>query len=432
MNTTFNIGYLLEMLLPVLGICIVLNKHKHPILKGALCVAIGLIVDMAIIWIFKLLGYEGSEFSDVNSMSNYFVLLIWFMAIWLIVIIGIYIVFEVTFQEALYLFAVSYAIEHIFYCIRELVSFASGSNISDNHPVLYSICLIASFLLAYLWFAKKTVMNGKYLIETLSATGATVIILIVVWFFSLVASFNNIGHIHAIYAILSCLFILINQRAQLINENEKQKFKIKEQLWKDTQIRYQFSKDAMAVVNQHYHDMKHQINALASMENDEKRRGILAEMENDIAVYDAVVRTGNELIDTVLTEKKLICHSKDIQMSCIADGMQLKFMDEIDLYTLLGNALDNAIEANEKISEASKRWISIQIQNKKGIVLVEIINPFTGTIKMKNGMPVTSKTDRLNHGYGTQSIKNIVEKYNGQMIIKTENEKYLLRIIFTD
>ena len=379
-----------------------------------------------------MLGYKGSGYSDVNSIANYIVLVGWFIGIWLTVIIGIYFAFEVTFHESLYLFAVSYAIEHIFYCIRELVSYVLSGGISDNQPVLYSVCLVGSFLLAYFWFAKKAVMDGKYLIETLSATGATVIILIVVWFFSLVASFNNIGHIHAIYAILSCLFILINQRAQLINENEKQKFKIKEQLWKDTQIRYQFSKDAMAVVNQHYHDMKHQINALASMENDEKRRGILAEMENDIAVYDAVVRTGNELIDTVLTEKKLICHSKDIQMSCIADGMQLKFMDEIDLYTLLGNALDNAIEANEKISEASKRWISIQIQNKKGIVLVEIINPFTGTIKMKNGMPVTSKTDRLNHGYGTQSIKNIVEKYNGQMIIKTENEKYLLRIIFTD
>ena len=119
-------------------------------------------------------------------------------------------------------------------------------------------------------------------------------------------------------------------------------------------------------------------------------------------------------------------------MSCMADGEQLKFMDEIDLYTLLGNALDNAIEANEKIADVAKRWISIQIQNKKGIILVEIVNPFVGSIKLKNGLPITSKGDKLSHGYGTQSIRSIVEKYNGQMTIKTENDKYLLRIIFTE
>lgn len=119
-------------------------------------------------------------------------------------------------------------------------------------------------------------------------------------------------------------------------------------------------------------------------------------------------------------------------MSCMADGEQLKFMDEIDLYTLLGNALDNAIEANEKILDRAKRWISVQIQNKKGIVLVEIINPYTGTIKMQHGLPITSKSDKLSHGYGTQSIKAIVEKYDGNLTIKTENDKYLLRIIFSE
>lgn len=429
MGSYFNIGYLFEMLLPVIGICLVLNKRKHPLVKGLICVVVGLLLDVIMVGVLRLLGYEGNDYSDITP-SSYIFLLCWFMAIWIAVIVGIYFSCEVTLHEAIYLFAVSYGIEHIFYCIRELVDSCTKGNIPDNQPVLYTACIVSSFMMAYFWFAKKAVKNGKYLIETLSATTATVVILVVVWFMSLVASFNNIGYIHAIYAILACLFILINQRAQLISENERQEFRIKEQLWKDTQVRYQFSKDAMAVVNQHYHDMKHQINVLANMENDEKRRGILAEMENDIAIYDAVVRTGNELLDTVLTEKKLICHSKDINMSCIADGEQLRFMNEIDLYTLLGNALDNAIEANEKIVDTSKRWISVQIQNKKGIVLLEILNPYVGSVKMKNGLPITSKKDNLNHGFGTQSIKSIVDKYNGQMMIKTENDKYLLRIIF--
>ena len=249
MDTSFNIGYLLEMLLPVVGICIVLNKKKHPLIKGVACVGLGLLFDVVMTSVLKMQGFSGTDYADVTP-STYIFVLFWFMSIWIAVIVGIYLACDVSLHEAIYLFAVSYGIEHIFYCIRELVDYRTNGMIADNQPILYTICLIGSFCMAYFWFAKRAVNNGKYLIETLSATTATVIILVVVWWMSIIASFNNIGYIHAIYAILACLFILVNQRAQLINENEKQEFRLKEQLWKDTQVRYQFSKDAMAVVNQ--------------------------------------------------------------------------------------------------------------------------------------------------------------------------------------
>ena len=75
------------------------------------------------------------------------------------------------------------------------------------------------------------------------------------------------------------------------------------------------------------------------MSDEDKRKAKLQDMESKIAAYDAVVRTGNEYLDTVLTEKKLTCQSNQISMSCIADGSQLAFMDELGLYTLFGNAL---------------------------------------------------------------------------------------------
>ena len=102
--------------------------------------------------------------------------------------------------------------------------------------------------------------------------------------------------------------------------------------------------------------------------------------------------------------------------------MQIAFMDELDLYTLFGNALDNAIEANRKISNVHERWISVQIQNKKGILLVEIVNPYEGSLVYdSNHMPVTSKQDTGSHGFGTKSMKNIVEHYGGQMVIDDKN-----------
>ncbi|MCR4674399.1 MAG: ATP-binding protein [Lachnospiraceae bacterium] len=426
----YNFGYVIEMLLPIIGICMPLNKRKNGLLKGA-CLLGAILAGNALFYeIMEGLGYSADWTNHLTSMREYSLLLLWFVVIWLAVILFIFLWTEVSFRNAIYLFAISYAVEHIYYCIRIFIEYLSQGVVSEHQPVFYAATLVISFLSAYFWFGKNACKNGVYQIEVIPAASATVVILLVVWGLSIIASLLEFSHIHAIYAILCCIFILINQREQMIQELEREEFRQKEQLWKDTKVRYEISKDAMAVVNQHYHDMKHQINALANMESDERRRGILSEMENDIAVYDAVVRTGNELLDTVLTEKKLICHSKEIQMSCIADGQQLFFMEEMDLYTLLGNALDNAIEANEKIKDKKKRWISLQIQDKKGMKLVEIVNPFEGEIKIKEDEILTSKADSFSHGFGLASIKSITEKYKGQMIIKTENHKFLLRLIF--
>ena len=215
-------------------------------------------------------------------------------------------------------------------------------------------------------------------------------------------------------------------------EIERIEFSQKEQLWEKTKLRYEMSKESMAVVNQHYHDMKHQLMLLSTMSDEDKRKAKLLDMESRIASYDAVVRTGNDYLDTVLTEKKLICQSNHISMSCIADGKQLSFMDELDLYTLFGNAIDNAIEANKNIPDENNRWISVQIQNKKGILLVEIVNPYEGSLTFgSDKLPLTTKPNTINHGFGTKSIRQIIEHYDGQMIIKAEQQKYLLRIVFS-
>lgn len=126
----------------------------------------------------------------------------------------------------------------------------------------------------------------------------------IVWGLSIVMDYLGYAHIHSIYAILCCLFILTNQREQMKRETERIEFSQKEQLWEKTKLRYEMSKESIAVVNQHYHDMKHQLMILSTMSDEDKRKAKLQDMESKIAAYDAVVRTGNEYLDTVLTEKK--------------------------------------------------------------------------------------------------------------------------------
>ena len=426
----FNFLYLMEMLLPALGLCIPLKKRRYGIGRAAAVVLSGMLVLGILPGVY--IRYCGMEVvQNLFSAWGVLFMMLWFITTWGILIFSIYLYTESSIYEAMYIFALSYGVEHIFYCIRVLVEHFTGGMIQNKHPLVYIPCLAGSFLLAYFWFAKGTVYEGKYPIGAISATTTSVVLMGIVWGLSIVMDYLGYAHIHSIYAILCCLFILTNQREQMKREIERIEFSQKEQLWEKTKLRYEMSKESIAVVNQHYHDMKHQLMILSTMSDEDKRKAKLQDMESKIAAYDAVVRTGNEYLDTVLTEKKLTCQSNQISMSCIADGSQLAFMDELDLYTLFGNALDNAIEANQKIQNVHERWISVQIQNKKGILLVEIVNPYEGSLVYdSNHMPVTSKQDTGSHGFGTKSMKNIVEHYGGQMVIKNEQNKYLLRMIF--
>ncbi len=422
--------YILEMMLPVFGFCLPITKDRKKYVRAMLpllaeIVAITLCQKVLSTWVDKM----GDQFTEENVLFFLYALL-WFAINWAIVIQFIKTVLGLSIKDTIYIFSLSYAVEHIFYCVRLAVEYFSKNVITRDNWIVYILCLAGSFLYAYFWFAKKTVFKGKYVIDSISSTTYSIVILFLVWGLSLLASIKGFEAIHSIYAIICCEFILVSQRGQILREKEQIDFANKEQLWEKNKIRYQISKESMAVVNQHYHDMKHQIKALSRMENGENRQAYLTELESHIAAYDAVVRTGNDFLDTVLTEKKLACQSKHISMSCIADGGQMNFMDELDLYTLLGNILDNAIEANEKIEDMEKRWISVQVQNKKGVILVEVMNPFWGEIEFNNDLPNTTKSDRESHGYGVSGIKTITEKYGGHMVIKAENHKFLLRLIF--
>ena len=192
---------------------------------------------------------------------------------------------------------------------------------------------------------------------------------------------------------------------------------------------YRISEESVALVNQKYHDLKHQIQLLRSeISSDEKLR-YLDEMEEEIRSYEAQNKTGSKTLDTLLTAKSLKCQSLNISLTCVADGAELDFMKPTDLSVLFGNALDNAIESVAKISDADKRLIHLSVSREKGFLRIRIENCYEGEINFVAGLPSTGKDARY-HGYGMKSIRSIVEKYNGSMTVKAENSWFELRVLF--
>ena len=105
-------------------------------------------------------------------------------------------------------------------------------------------------------------------------------------------------------------------------------------------------------------------------------------------------------------------------------------MDIMDLAALFGNALDNAIEATEKLSEEEKKIIHFRISRKNSFVRISIVNPYIGKLEYKNGVPLSMKEQKDYHGFGVKSMQSVVKKYDGTMTIDEKDQNFILSILF--
>lgn len=192
---------------------------------------------------------------------------------------------------------------------------------------------------------------------------------------------------------------------------------------------YRMSAESVEIVNQKYHDLKHQIEILRRTDSAEEKNAYLDKMEAEIKAYESQNKTGNKVLDIILTTKNLQCQKQGINLTCVAEGAELEFMHPMDISALFGNALDNAIESVLKIDDPDKRLIHVSVVRQKTFLRIRIENCFEGELRFENGMPITSKTDQGFHGYGTKSIRRITERYNGSMTIDTKGNWFELRIL---
>lgn len=229
------------------------------------------------------------------------------------------------------------------------------------------------------------------------------------------------------YSMLCCVLVLIMEQ-YLFRENRLSKEKESmEQLLRMADVQQKGSREAIDIINIKCHDLKHQMKQLQQVENDRERSAYIEEIRNAISIYDATYHTGCETLDYILREKTLISDERNIAFSCMVDGAPLNFMDKADLYALLGNALDNALEQQMK-EEEEMRMMSLRIQRSGQMVMIHLENTCSNSLVFHDGMPLTTKEDKNYHGFGVRSMSYIVKKYDGNIVMYTEYGKFMLDI----
>lgn len=178
-----------------------------------------------------------------------------------------------------------------------------------------------------------------------------------------------------------------------------------------------------------YHDLKHQIAYLESEKSPEKRMAGLKEMKEIIRTNESKVHTGNTVFDTLMTSKSLICADEGILMTCYADAKLIDFMDVMDVCSIFGNTIDNAIECARKVEASDDRLIKVYVGARGTFLLVRIENFCDKQVAFEGDTPVTTKEDKQLHGFGLKSVRKTAEKYHGHLNLEQANGWFTVTIL---
>ena len=226
-----------------------------------------------------------------------------------------------------------------------------------------------------------------------------------------------------------CITLLYLQSALFKKSSMRKELETIQLLWHQQKGQYQLSKETIELINHKCHDLKHQVQAIRAVKDEKERETYLEKIEKSVQIYSAIVRTGNEILDTILTEKSLICENSGIHINCVADGSLLAFMNPVDLYTLFGNTLDNAIEAVRKLESKEKRVIDIMLYERQSFLMLQIVNPMCGEVKFEDGLPLTTKAKNGYHGYGMKSMLHTIQKYEGHLTTEVKNGCFYFNVM---
>ena len=175
------------------------------------------------------------------------------------------------------------------------------------------------------------------------------------------------------------------------------------------------------------HDMEnHWIALKGYFENGDYDNGIryIKKINGSLEAIDTI-DTGNVALDAIISSKKALADEKNIRFEFTVQVPEQLPIEAADICVILGNALDNAVEACERIKDGDK-YIRISIIYEGDSILCKIENsaPKAKKISLK-----TSKADRDNHGFGLENIKQALSKYNHLLKIDTEESAFVLSFI---
>lgn len=177
-----------------------------------------------------------------------------------------------------------------------------------------------------------------------------------------------------------------------------------------------------------YHNHIQTMKALNVLGKSKEINEYLGKLDKDLTSVDTVLKTGNVMVDAILNSKISLVKSNKISIKAKATVPNGLLISEIDLCVIIGNILDNALEACQKISDVRKRFIRIYIGIYKKSFYISVQNSSGGEVK-KIGRAYLSTKDSPSHGFGLIRIEKIVARYDGYVNCQNEEGVFVTEIM---
>ena len=307
----------------------------------------------------------------------------------------------------------------------QTISFFSDGLIGMRDWIIYAAIQII-LLLFIAWLFERGDKERSLLLNPVSVgmlTGVTLLLRCVVQPFIRTLQPNESALLVCVRALMLLVYLLlIAIRSGLMSRKRAETdLEINEQLLQQERKRYTEMRDTIELINMRFHDLKRHLGDLQEKLTDEE----LTTVSEARALYDGTIRTGSEIVDTVLCQKQIVCTQKGIALSYVCDGTAVRFVEPSKLYSVLDNALENAMEATASLPE-EERVISVGIAKQDENIRIEVSNYFDPSVAVTNG---TSKADRQRHGYGLKSMRYIAESMGGSVQIEQHGNMYFLTVL---
>lgn len=427
-----------------------IERRKYCILKYIACFAIFFGVCVLLSWIKNGII---SIIPENNENITFFVItyaitVLTHCIIFALSIASMYVIYKVRLTEALFVGSAAYALQSLASGLFSMVMKISGSEYQFNFQDLLQSPLnlfVMLIFFAVVYFFAYFLCIRKYERED--------DILSKMWIFLIVINLTNIIMNSAsvppteekvadrLYMILLFSRIMLCGSGFaiqfILHKNYRLQFaQVKlSHIMAEQKLQFEIAKENLDKVNMNAHDLRKQISLiLQSVENNggEAIAPRLKDIENELIIADTSFHTGNKALDITLTEKARDCIGKNIKLSAIADGRLIDKMDDLDVYMLFGNLLDNSVEATQQVADEENRIISFTLNKSRECTCVHMENTYKTATEFVNGIPQTIKSDKRFHGFGIQSVKNIVTKYGGTLSMSYSHGMFCVDIIMPD
>lgn len=421
--------YIFEFMIWLLAAELIFSKgfpyRKRFVLRAA-CGGCGL-AAVAVILTATLLAID---------FTSYYVA--YLVVMLLVVTAYIALCYDVKIFPLLYIFAGGYAAQHISYSLFRICLYAFKDRLAGIwawYLVEYA-CIVATYLFIYFVFVHNKVRNVVYRKDK-----KAFFISLFILFVNLILSDITTNHgeldpflanvVCKLYAIACCILLILLENGYFRENRLKYEKEMVSYMYKEREHQYDLSVENIKHINIKLHDIRHQLRALKTMgEHSEEREKYVSDLEKSVTFSGCMMNTGNRDVDIILTEKMLYCNQNGIRLNVnVENGGVLGFMESLDIYALLGNALDNAINSVRGEERAENKYIDFKLCKKNGAVSIGVENYCGHKVGFSNGMPVTQR-DRNYHGFGVLSMKQIVKKYGGAMRFELKDNVFYVGIVF--